>query len=155
MTDLRVEILIRRPRASVAAYMFDPRNDASWTTGVVECRPRQPGRLRPGARVERTVSFLGRRFAYEYEVTAVEDDQLVEMRVGQPFPMQIRYLLEDAGEGTLTAIEARGEGTGFFRLAAPVLDLMVRGNIRKDLELLRERVEQLPDPRGSDPGTPV
>lgn len=145
MTDVRVEVLIHRPRAAVASYMFDPANDAAWTTGVVEANPRQPGRLRPGSRVERIVSFLGRRFGYEYEVVAAEDDRLVEMHVARPFPMQVRYVLEDAPEGTLAAIEAKGDAGGFFRFAAPLLDAMVRGNIGKDLELLRAQVEALPE----------
>src|SRR5687767_4938363 len=126
MTDIQVEVLVRRPRHDVAAYMFDPRNDAEWTTGVVQATPRQPGRLRPGARVERTVRFMGRRFAYEYQVSAAEGDEFVEMQVSQPFPMQIRYELQEVAEGTLARIHARGEGTGFFRVAAPLLDAMVR-----------------------------
>lgn len=144
MTDVREEVLIRRPRAQVAAYMFDPAHDAEWTSGVLEAHPRQPGPLRPGARVERVARFAGRRFAYEYEVTEAEEGRWVEMRVAQPFPMYIRYELQDAPEGTLASIHARGQGTGFFRVAAPLLDGMVRRNIRKDLQNLRERLERPP-----------
>lgn len=65
--------------------MFDPRNDAIWTTGVIECRPLTDGPLRQGSRVERTVKFLGRRFGYQYEVVAADGERFVEMRVTQPF----------------------------------------------------------------------
>jgi hypothetical protein len=61
---VEAEVVIRRPRSEVAAFMFHPDNDAAWTTGVVACRPLTPGRLGPGSRVERTVRFLGRRFSY-------------------------------------------------------------------------------------------
>src|SRR4051812_31654209 len=74
-TDVRVEIEIARPRAEVAAFMFEPRNDATWTSGVVAVRPLDEGRLRPGARVVRTAQFLGRRFDYQYEVAAAEGDR--------------------------------------------------------------------------------
>ena len=54
-TDVRVELPITRTRADIAAYMFDPRNDAEWTSGVIAVNPLTPGRLRVGSRVERTV----------------------------------------------------------------------------------------------------
>ena len=142
-TDVTVEVIIARPRAAVAAYMFDPQNDAAWTTGVIEARPRQPGRLVAGARVERTAKFLGRTFAYEYMVTAASGDDFVEMSVNEPFPMHIRYELADApGGGTVARIRATGEARGFFRVAAPLLNPMVRRSIAADLKQLKTLVER-------------
>lgn len=142
-TDVRVELEILRPRAEVAAFMFDPKNDATWTTGVVDVRPLTSGRLRVGSRVERTSKFLGRQFAYEYEVVEADADRLVTMRVEEPFPMHIRYELTDANDdrGTLAAIHATGDAKGFFRLAVPLLNRMVRRNIRNDLMALKAHLE--------------
>jgi hypothetical protein len=139
--DVRPEVLIRRPRAEVAAYMFDPKNDAAWTTGVISCRPLTEGRLRKGSQVERTVKFLGKSFSYLYEVVDAEGDSFVELKVEKPFPMLVRYTLEDAPEGTRAEIRARGDASGFYRLAAPLMAPMVKRNIQKDLELLKKRVE--------------
>jgi hypothetical protein len=139
--DVKPEVLIQRPRAEVAAFMFDPKNDALWTTGVVECTPLTPGRLRTGSKVERVTKFLGRRFGYTYEVTAAEGDTFVEMKVDEPFPMHIRYELQDAAGGTQVSIRARGDATGFFRLAAPFMSRMVKRNITNDLETLKEYLE--------------
>lgn len=139
--DVQTEVTIRRPRASVAAYMFDPKNDAAWTTGVVECRPLSDGPLRAGARVERVTKFLGRQFAYTYEVVDADLDSFVEIKVDQPFPMRIRYTLEDSPEGTVARIRASGEAGGFFRIAGPLLGRMVRRNIRADLEQLKRQLE--------------
>ncbi len=139
--DVQVEVLIRRARADVAAFMFDPTNDAIWTTGVVECRPRQDGRLRTGARVERVTKFLGRQFAYEYEVVDADELGFVEMKVEQPFPMRVRYELANVPDGTRARIRAQGDATGFFRMAAPFMTRMVRRNITNDLETLKEWLE--------------
>ena len=139
-TDVRVELLVQRPRADVAQFMFDPANDATWTTGIVACRQLTEGPLRRGSRVERTAKVLGKQFAYQYEVTDAEADRFVEMQVAQPFPMQIRYELADVPAGTLVSIHARGEARGFFRIASPILNRMVRRNIRKDLELLKAKL---------------
>src|SRR5258708_302202 len=48
-TDVRVELPIARTRADVAAYMFDPTNDAAWTSGVIAVNPLTPGRLHVGS----------------------------------------------------------------------------------------------------------
>lgn len=139
--DVTTQIFIKCPRETVAAFMFDPRNDAAWTSGVVSCRPLAAGRLHVGSRVERDARFLGRRFNYVYEVTNADEDRFVELRVTTPFPMQIRYeLAEDCG-GTIAAIRARGEAGRFFRLAGPLLGRMVRRAIERDLSNLRQYLE--------------
>ena len=140
--DIKTEVLIHRPRAAVAAFMFDPNNDATWTTGVIACRPLTDGPLRAGSRVERTVKFLGRQFAYTYDVVAAADARFVEMHVKDPFPMNVRYELEDADDGTLARICAAGEAGGFFKLAAPFMAKMVKRNITKDLALLKQCLER-------------
>jgi carbon monoxide dehydrogenase subunit G len=139
-TDVRVEELIRRPPDEVASVMFDPRNDAAWTTGVIAARPLTDGRLRLGSTVERDVKFAGRRFTYRYEVVAA-DERSVDLRVARPFPMTVRYVVESVPEGTRTSIHAHGDARGFFRLAGPLLDRMVRRNITKDLRALKRLVE--------------
>ena len=149
--DVQVEVEIRRPRAEVAAFMFDPSKDAIWTQGVVECHPRQPGLLAPGHQVERISKFLGRRLSYLIEVTAMEPERFVEMHADKPFEMHVRYELADLdgadGGRTLARITTRGGGTGFFRVAAPLLSKMVERAIRGDLETLRDYLEQELDRR--------
>jgi hypothetical protein len=145
--DVSSEVLIARPRAEVAAFMFEPRNDALWTTGVVDCKPLTEGLLQTGSRVERTSKFLGRRFSYLVEVTDYAPNTFVEMRVAEPFPMHIRYELEDQDGGTRARIRTRGEATGFFRVAAPLLGRMVRRSITNDLENLKEYLEGRADAR--------
>ncbi|MFC7616616.1 hypothetical protein ACFQV2_27305 [Actinokineospora soli] len=43
--DVRPTTLVRRPRAEVAAFMFDPANDLLWTGGITSSKPDRPGRL--------------------------------------------------------------------------------------------------------------
>jgi hypothetical protein len=145
--DVLCEIVIDRPRADVAAFMFDPARDALWTTGVVESRPLTPGLLHKGSRVERISKFLGRRFGYLVEVVDASEARFVDMAVTKPFPMTIRYELDDDAGGaggslrTVARIRARGEPGGFFKLAGPLLSPMVKGNIDKDLRKLKECLE--------------
>jgi hypothetical protein len=139
--DITAEVLIARPRSEVAAFMFEPRNDARWTRAVVECRPLSPGPLRTGAKVERVTKFLGRRMSYLFEVMDHGEDRFVELRVDEPFPMHIRYELADHPSGTQASIRCQGEGSRFFRMAGPLLSRMVRRNIRQDLANLKQCLE--------------
>lgn len=139
--DVRPVTVVRRPRAKVAAFMFEPQNDLKWTGGITSSRPAQPGRLATGATVERTATFLGRTFDYGYVVTRHEPDRLVELKVDRPFPMVVRYELEDHADGTLVAIHAIGTPGGFFGWAAPLMARQVRKTIASDLERLRACLE--------------
>jgi hypothetical protein len=141
LVDVRPAVLVRRQRADVAAFMFDPRNDLRWTGGITSSRPTQPGRLAEGATVERTARFLGRRFDYRYVVTRHEPDRLVELKVDRPFPMLVRYELDDAAGGTLVAIRASGKPGRFFGWATPLMERQVRKSITADLERLRTCLE--------------
>jgi hypothetical protein len=121
--------------------MFDPANDLRWTGGISSSRPDQPGRLREGATVVRTASFLGRTFDYRYAVTREEPDKLVEMQVERPFPMLVRYELDDATDGTTVAIHAVGSPGRFFGWATPLMTRQVRRSITADLQRLRACLE--------------
>ena len=140
--DVRPDIVIRKPRHEVAAFMFDPANDTRWTGGITDSRPAQPGPLVEGSVVERDAKFLGRSFTYGYVVTAHEPDSLVEMKVDRPFPMVVRYELSDHPQGTHAAIHSSGSPGRFFGWATPVMSRMVRKNIAADLERLRDCLEQ-------------
>jgi hypothetical protein len=140
--DVRPEVLVHRPRAEVAAFMFDPAHDLEWTGGITSSRPARPGTLTAGATVERTARFLGREFVYGYVVTEHEPDRLVEMKVDRPFPMTVRYELGDTADGTSVAIRASGSPGRFFGWATPFMARQVRRSINADLERLRQCLER-------------
>lgn len=140
--EVSPQVVVRRVRAEVAAYMFDPAHDVEWTGGITASRPAQPGLLRTGSAVERTARFLGRGFTYRYLVTAHEPGRMVELAVERPFPMTIRYELADHPHGTLVTIHAVGEPGRFFGWATPLLRRQVRASIAADLGRLRDRLER-------------
>ena len=141
--DVSVELVIKRKLADVAHYMFDPSHDAEWTTGVVASKPLGKGHLKPGMRVRRTVEFVGRRMDYEYKVVAA-DESFVEMKVDKPFPMLVRYELEEESKGTVTRIHAKGDPGSFIKVAGPVLKLIVKRNMKADLKALQKHLESAP-----------
>jgi uncharacterized protein YndB with AHSA1/START domain len=140
--DVTAEVQVRRPRDEVAAYMTDPANDREWIGGLREARVVGGGPLTEGSRVARVASFMGRKVEYVNEITTLEPGRMLEMRsVKAPFPMQITYTFEDRDGGTLVRNHVRGGG-GLFSLGSPLFAPLVRRNVRKDLERLRELLER-------------
>lgn len=144
--DVTVQRTIGRPREAVARFAMDPANDTRWITALRSVRILTDGPVRPGTRVERVASFLGKRMEYVNEVVTHQPDARLVMRsVKAPFAMTITYEFEDVPAGTVARIRAEGDAAGFYRLATPLLNAATRRSIEKDLETLKELLETAPD----------
>jgi hypothetical protein len=76
-------------------------------------------------------------------ILALDSARLAMRSVKAPFPMTVVYEFEEAAEGaTLARIHAGGEARGFYSVAGPLLNQMVRRGIRRDLEALRDLMER-------------
>jgi uncharacterized membrane protein len=142
-TDVTVEQEIGRPRADVAAYASDWRNDPTWIGALTDVELVSDGQFGVGSRVKRVASFLGRRIEYVNEVVTWDRGERLAMKsVKAPFPMQVTYEWDDCSRGTRMRIRAQGDASGFYRVAGPLLSLMVKRGISSDLKRLRERLER-------------
>ena len=142
--DVVTETEIARPRAEVAAYVTDVENAPEWYVNIkaVEWKTEPP--LRVGSRVAFVADFLGRRLEYTYEIRElVEGERLVMSTAQGPFPMETTYEWSDAGEGaTRMMLRNRGEPRGFKKVGAPMMARAMRTANRKDLERLKQILEQ-------------
>jgi uncharacterized membrane protein len=142
MTDVTVETTIARPRSEVARYATDWRNDREWIRALTDVTLVSEPPFGVGSRVRRIAKFLGKPIEYVNEVVELEPERRLVMRsVEAPFPMTVTYEFEDAGGGTRTRIRARGDASGFYRLAAPLLARAVRRGIAGDLAALKDTLE--------------
>ena len=140
--DITVEREIARERPAVAGFVMDPANDTRWIKALDSVRTLGDGPVGPGTRVERIASFLGRRIEYVNEIVElVPGERLVMRSVKAPFPMEVRYELDEAGDGTRMRIRATGDASGFYRVAGPLLGAAVRRGIERDLDELKKVLE--------------
>ena len=139
--DITAEVNINRKRDDVVWFAMDPENDTVWIGGIIEAKIVTELPFGKGTKVARVAKFLGRRMEYTPEVIAYEPGKLLEMSTDVPFEMTIRYEFEDAGGGTLARIRVQGEGSGFYKLAAPLLARMVKRNVSSDLRALKQLLE--------------
>lgn len=143
MTDVHVEVTVDRPRAEVARYATDWRNDPEWIGALTEARLFTEPPFGVGSQVSRKAKFLGRSMEYVNEVVEYDPERRLVMRsVKAPFPMTVTYEFEDAGGGTLMRIRAQGDASGFYRIAGPALSRAVRRGISGDLARLKQKLER-------------
>jgi hypothetical protein len=142
--DVLVERVLPLPPDRVADYAMDWRHDAEWTQGIhsVELTAEADGGgYGAGAEVTRTTYFLGRRIDYVFQVVAHEPPKRLALRsVAGPFPMRVTYRFDDHPDGTLASIAVSSDMAGYFRLGAPVLRLLIRASVRRDLRALAENL---------------
>ena len=136
--DVTAETRIGRPRREVAGYAMAAENDPIWISGVVEAKMLTEPPLGVGARITRVATFLGRRIEYVNEVVEFDPQAGMMMRsIKGPFPMTLTYAFDDESGGTRARIRVRGEASGFFKLATPVLSRAVLRSITNDLKTLK------------------
>jgi uncharacterized membrane protein len=139
--DTRAVIAVGRPRDEVAAYLRDPANDPSWIGGLRSARLVTDPPVGVGSRVERVASFLGRRIEYVNEITELTATRLAMRSVRSPFPMRVTYAYDDAGTGTEVSVRVEGDASRLYRLADPLLAVLVRRSVRRDLRTLKRVLE--------------
>jgi hypothetical protein len=140
MRDVVVEERIARQREEVAGFAMDPANDRRWIGALKEVRVLTDGPVSVGTQVERVAGFLGRKIVYVNEITDLEPGRRLAMQsVKAPFPMRVEYEFDDApAGGTLARIRAGGNPGRYYGFAGPLLAMMVRRGIRRDLRTLRK-----------------
>jgi uncharacterized membrane protein len=140
--DVVNTIVVDRPVADVSQYAADPDNAPLWYENITSVEWKTPRPARVGTRIDFVARFLGRRLAYTYEVVEFIPGRRLTMRTpGPPFPMETTYTWEDENGATRMALRNRGMPSGFSAWLAPLMSLMVGRANRKDLTLLKRRLE--------------
>jgi Polyketide cyclase / dehydrase and lipid transport len=141
--DVVNSIVINRPVADVSQYAADPNNAPLWYENIKSVEWKTPGPAQVGSRIDFVAQFLGRRLAYTYEfVEFVPGRRLMMQTPGPPFPMETTYTWENDNGATRMTLRNRGTPRGFAAWLAPLMSLMVGRANRKDLALLKGRLEE-------------
>jgi uncharacterized membrane protein len=142
--DVLTTIEVDRPRPEVAAFAADPDNATAWYVNIrsVEWETEPP--VRVGSRVAFTAKFLGRKLSYTYQVLLLVPDERLVMSTAQgPFPMTTTYEWADLPGGrTRMTLRNAGEPSGVSKVGALVMAAAMRRANQKDLQRLKEILEQ-------------
>ena len=140
--DVSTAIVIDRPPDIVAAYASDPNRVPEWYANIASVEWRTEPPLAIGSRIAFVAHFLGRRMAYTYEIADLSASRLVMRTTEGPFPMETTYVWEPVtGRRTRMTLRNRGTPAGFSRWIAPFMKMAIRRANKKDLLLLKQRLE--------------
>ncbi len=145
---IRVEesVEINRPVEEVFSYTSNPENFPQWAATVKEVRQDAPerGPLREGGRFTATQKALGRRFEAPFEVSDYEPNRRYAHRGTEEHPVAVTMVFAYeplSSDRTRFTPRIEAEPGGFFGLLGPVLERVIRRQMRTNLETLKALLE--------------
>lgn len=144
MKPVVVEIEIDRKPAVVWEYMENAEHNPEWLSNMQSVRWTTGPPIRVGSRYEQAARFLGKEVRTSFEVTALEPGRLIRITSlpGSSFPITITRELEPLATDRCRVKETAGGDTGgFYRIADPLMALIVRRNIARAYRELKELLE--------------
>lgn len=143
MMEVTASISIERPTAAVFAYLADMSNNPKWQKGMQSCKWTSDPPLRLGSTYDQEASFLGKKIVSSFEVVEFEPGRLIRIRTTSgTMPIDVTREVTEGSPGTSTvAAIVRGDPKGVFRLASPLMQILVGSSVRKDYRRLKELLE--------------
>lgn len=142
MMEITDSVIVDRPIDEVFGYAGNPENDSLWATVMVESRMTSDGPIQKGSTLFEVLRFLGKRIESRCEVTEYEPGQRVAFTmVAGPNKGAHERTFEEAEGGTRVTLLTRGDSTGLFKLADPVLKRIATKQMASDLAILKELLE--------------
>ena len=142
MAKFEINLVINRPIEEVFAFISNPENQPRWRAGTLEVARNSSEPLGVGSVFKGRFTFLGRPFDGNLEIIAHEPHRRYESRMVEgPFPLEARYSLAPAENGTRLSLVVEGEPGGFFKLAEPLVASLAKRSYEADLNNLKEMLE--------------
>ncbi|GCE48785.1 polyketide cyclase/dehydrase/lipid transport protein [Thermosporothrix hazakensis] len=141
---MRVEkcIVIQRPVEEVYAFVTDMRNVTRWTPAT-EIRQVDKGPLCVGKRYVQAGEFFNRRMELTTEVTEYQPPSVFAFKaIAGPVPLSTKMLFTSIPQGTQVTMIGEGEPGPLFKLAGPLLTLVLRKQIDTQLDVLKRLLEE-------------
>lgn len=139
---MKKSIVIQRPVEEVFAFLTDQSKVQLWQTGMVDSGLVSEGPMGVGAEYRATLETHGRRFVTSGIVTEFELNRKYSFKgTSGPFLISGSFSLEPVSLGTRVIFVSELKGTGFSKLAGPLIDSFMAGQMEEDLGRLKEALE--------------
>jgi Polyketide cyclase / dehydrase and lipid transport len=152
MVEVVTRIQIARPLKKVADYATNAdnalkwyiNNAPKWYINIISAEWKTPKPLVLGSQVAFIAHFLGKKLAWTYEVTELMREEKIVMQTSDgPFPIETTYTWKSTGDfHTKMTLGNKMSPSGFSRLMAPFIAMMLKWSNKKDLKKLKEILER-------------
>jgi carbon monoxide dehydrogenase subunit G len=142
MANYEQSVWINRPVEEVFAFATNPEKEPLWNTGMQESEITSEGSLGVGSKVRSMSHVLGRSVETTWEVTEYEVNRKKAVKsTSGPIPFEAASVFESVEGGTKLTFTIQAEAGGFFRLIAPVIIRMGKGQTENSFANLKELLE--------------
>jgi len=143
MLEVVAQQAIRRPAAEVFDFIADMANNTQWQKGMRSCAWTSDPPVRVGSTYDQEASFLGKKIVSSFEVTGfVPGERIRITSTSGPMPIDVMREVDPVTDNVcLVEAVVRGDATGLFRIATPIIKLMVRRSVNADYRRLKALLE--------------
>ena len=135
---------VDRPAAEAFAFIADAENNPKWQKGMRSCRWTTEPPIRIGSIYAQEATFLGKPITSTFEVVAFEPDRSITIRtITSTFPIEVTRSAEPlSADRCRVCAVVRGDPSGVFRIATPLLRRIVQRSVRGDYRRLKTLLER-------------
>ncbi len=142
MARLETSIVINRPLEDVFAFTTNFENQPKWQSRLLEAKKITEGPIGVGTKWRFVAKFLGQRIEYDQQCTEyVPNRTYAGKSVSGPFPVMGRQTYEPVEGGTRITAVGEVQTGGFFKLAEPVIEGMLKRLTDADLANMKDLLE--------------
>jgi uncharacterized membrane protein len=141
MFKIETSIVINRPVEEVFPVVSNLENNPKWDPDFVEVEKISQGPIGVGTTWRYVQKAVGQRIEAEAEVAEYELNRKCTHKGKSPFPAELQMTFASVGDGTQLNLRFEAEPGGFFRLAGPILKIMLKRAIVSDFANLKNLME--------------
>ncbi len=143
MITATADVEIERPLPEVFAFLEDVENNPRWLQGMKSCRWTSAPPVGVGSTYDQEAAFLGKAIVSSFEVTEHVPNKRVTIKTTKSsFPLAVTRTTEAVASGRTHVHETVvGNPAGFYRIASPILRLLMQRNVRRDYGRLKRLLE--------------
>lgn len=146
--DASASTTISSPPEAVFLMLTNPARMAEWMNGVQSAEWEEGSGPRTGGKFDMKYKYSRKIHDIKMEITAIQPGSLLEYKtIEGPYPIQARFTLRPAGDGTAITYGQTAYSDSFlaalgFVVTSWIAKPMVRRVLRKDLEKLSAIVQE-------------